>query len=275
MIARKRLPAEFEAWNEAWGAPYGYRGNQLYRQGLLPDEAQAEALLNPTDPDFGPFAFQRNSDTRVFEYAWAFSAAKPEAGMSVLDIGGGTSGLQYVLAKTGCAVTNCDAAAQTGYLSGFAVSFSTSPELHATLNTTFGTDVRLIAARIQDADLPDNSFDRVFCVSMLEHVSAEEGQDMMETIARLLRPGGLAVLTVDMFFDLKPFGVLDHNIWGINHNIAELVKYSGLTMVSGDPRELLGFPEFDFDRVVSLIPELHIANFYPTVPQTLALQKQQ
>jgi hypothetical protein len=77
-----------------------------------------------------------------------------------------------------------------------------------------------------------------------------------------------------MFFDLKPYGVLDHNTWGVNHNVADLVKSSGLTMVGGDPRELLGFPEFDFDRVVSLIPELHIANFYSTVPQTLTLQKQ-
>ena len=90
----------------------------------------------------------------------------------------------------------------------------------------------------------------------------------------MLRPGGRAVLTVDLFLDLKPFGVLDRNNWGINHNVAELVKNSGLTMIHGDPRELLGFPEFDYDRVVSLIPELHVGNFYPTVPQTLVLEKQ-
>ena len=183
MIARKRLPAELEAWNDLWGAPYGYRGNRLYRQGLLPEAAMAEAMLNPADPDFGPFSFQRNSDTRVFEYAWAFSAAKPEPGMRVLDIGGGTSGLQYVLAKTGCDVINCDPSAQPGFLSGFSATFGLNTELHATLNKVFDTDVRLVAAKIQDAGLPSDSLDRVFSLSVIEHVDAQEAQEMIAAVA--------------------------------------------------------------------------------------------
>jgi 2-polyprenyl-3-methyl-5-hydroxy-6-metoxy-1,4-benzoquinol methylase len=274
MIARKKLPAEFEAWNEKWGAPYGYRGNRLYREGNLPQSTTIEAISNPTDPDYGPFAFQWNSDTRVFEYPWAFLTAKAEPGMRVLDIGGGVSGLQYVLDKGGCEVTNVDPSARPEFRSGFSQDFGLNPDLHAALNTVFDTNVTLVADTIQDADLAPASFDRVFCLSVIEHITAEDGAQVMESIGRLLRPGGQGIFTVDLFFDLKPFGVLDRNVWGINHNIAELVKSSGLTMVDGDPRELLGFPEFDYDRVVSLIPELHLGNFYPTVPQTFVLEKQ-
>jgi SAM-dependent methyltransferase len=275
MIARKRLPAEFETWNEIWGSPFGYRGNRLYREGVMPQRALAEAMLNPTDPDFGPFAFQLNSDTRVYEYPWAFSTAKPEPGMRVLDIGGGVSGLQYVLAKTGCEVTNFDPSARPDYETSIDANFRMNPELHASLNTIFSTSVRLVAEKIQDADLEPGSLDRVFCLSVLEHVDPHEAQLMIDGIARLLRPGALALLTVDLFLDLKPFGVLERNVWGINHDLGELVKGSGLTLAEGDPRELLGFPEFDFDRVVRLIPELRIGQYFPVMTQTLVLEKPQ
>jgi 2-polyprenyl-3-methyl-5-hydroxy-6-metoxy-1,4-benzoquinol methylase len=275
MIARKRLPTEFEAWNDTWGSPFGYRGNRLYREGVMPQRVVAEAVLNPADPDFGPFAFQMNSDTRVYEYPWAFSTAKPEPGMRVLDIGGGVSGLQYVLAKSGCEVTNFDPSARPHYNSSFDANFRMNPELHASLNTIFGTAVRLVAEKIQDADLEPGSLDRAFCLSVLEHVDSEEARQMIGGMARLLRPGGLALLTVDLFLDLKPFGVLGKNVWGINHDLGALVKDSGLMLADGDPRELLGFPEFDFDRVVRLIPELRIGRYYPVMTQALVLEKPQ
>jgi len=69
--------------------------------------------------------------------------------------------------------------------------------------------------------------------------------------------------------------VLERNVWGINQDLGSLVKYSGLTLADGDPRELLGFPEFDFDRVVRLIPELRIGRYYPVMTQTLVLEKRQ
>jgi hypothetical protein len=55
--------------------------------------------------------------------------------------------------------------------------------------------------------------------------------------------------------------------------VGALVMDSGLTLVYGDPRELLGRPEFDVDRVVRLLPELLIAASYPVLTQTLILEK--
>jgi hypothetical protein len=96
---------------------------------------------------------------------------------------------------------------------------------------------------------------------------------MTEVFGSLLRPGGRAVLTVDLFLDLPPFGVLERNTWGVNHDVAQLVKSSGLTLAEGDPRELLGCPEFDRERVVRLIPELFVSPAYPVMTQTLVLEK--
>ncbi len=215
MIARKRLPAEFEAWNDIWGSPFGYRGNRLYGEGEMLQRAVAEAMLNPADPDFGPLRLQINSDTRVYEYPWAFSTAKPESGMLVLDVGGGVSRLAVCPGQeqlrgdqfrprgpAGLRVlVRCELRDESG-----------TPR--ASLNTIFGTAVRLVAEKIQDADLEPGSLDRAFCLSVPEHVDREEAQQMIESMARLLRPGGLALLTVDLFLDLKPFGVLDRNVWG-------------------------------------------------------------
>ena len=55
--------------------------------------------------------------------------------------------------------------------------------------------------------------------------------------------------------------------------VGSLVKGSGLTLVYGDPRELLGMQEFDVDRVVRLLPELLIGASYPVLTQTLVLEK--
>jgi SAM-dependent methyltransferase len=274
MIGRKELPARFAEWNDSWGAPFGYLGNRDFRAGREPDGSLRLAETDPASPEVGPFGFQSNSSTRLYEYPWAFFAAELEPGMRTLDIGGGISGFQFVLAQQGCAVTNVDPTARPDYTTGSGPGFiALDPERHALLNRIFGTDVRLVAERIQDAGLEPASFDRVFCLSVLEHVDPDEARQMLAATAGLLRPGGRAVLTVDLFLDLRPFGVLTRNRWGINLDVGALVESSGLTLVYGDPRELLGMREFDVDRVVRLLPELLISAAYPVLTQTLVLEK--
>ncbi|GAA0297309.1 methyltransferase domain-containing protein [Streptomyces polychromogenes] len=276
MLARKELPQEFADWNKKWGAPYGHRSARLIEEGGRPRQLPAEAVKDPGHPDNGPFAFQYASGTRVHEYPWMFAAAGLEPGMRVLDVGSGLSGLQFVAAKAGCEVVNVDPSARDDYNVWTDPGYlPLSPELHQRINETFGTDVRLIAERLQDADLEPESFDRVLCLSVLEHLDAAEAKEVIETGARLLRPGGLMVLTVDLFLDLKPFGVLDHNMWGVNQDIGAAIADSGLVLESGDPRELLGLPEFDLDHVVELLPELLVSPYYPVTSQSLTLRKPQ
>lgn len=274
MLARKALPTEYVAWNEKWGAPYGHRSARLVAEGGRPRQRPIEALTDPTHPDHGPFAFQYASGTRVHEYPWAFFAAGFTPGMRVLDVGSGLSGLQFVAALSGCEVVNVDPSARDDYNVWTDPGYlPLSPAQHRMLNDAFGTEVALVADRIQDADLPAGSFDRVLCLSVLEHVSREEAVEILTACARLLRPGGRLVLTVDLFLDLRPFGVLTENMWGINQDVGAAVAASGLDVVEGDPRELLGFPEFDLDHVVKSVPELLISPMYPVLSQSLVLSR--
>jgi len=57
-----------------------------------------------------------------------------------------------------------------------------------------GYDVRFIKGEVDKLDLPSASFDRIVCTEVLEHTRDPEA--ILATIARLLRPYGVAVITV-------------------------------------------------------------------------------
>ena len=265
MIGRRPLPKEYDEWNWRWGAPFGYA---VAHRVALPDRlARPEAM-------FGPFGFQANSDTRVFEYPWAYYAAATKPGMRVLEAGGGTSGLQFVFAREGCEVVNVDPGIDTD--SGFASSvgaWQSTEDFHLYLNAILGTNVKLIQKRLQDADLRPGTFDRVLCLSVLEHLEQNEAREIVECAARLLVPGGLLVATIDLFLELEPFGVLSRNRFGTNIDVHRLVSGLGLDLVHGDPRELYGFPEFDREHIVEHIDDMFVSPSYPVVPQSLVLRR--
>ena len=265
MIGRRVLPAKYVEFNESWGAPGGHPVAAPVRRDIRLAQPRAE---------YGPFAYQLASGTREFEYPWTFFAADTSPGTRVLDVGGCVGGLQFVFALEGCEVVNADPFDEdgAGWPSGRNREPMT-PELHARLNDLFGTDVRLVRSPVQDADLPDGSFDRAVCVSVLEHLGQARAESAAARIGQLLAPDGLFLTTIDLFLDLEPFGVLRRNLYGTNIDVAALVAASGLQLLSGDRRELFGFPEFDRDRLVSEVDDLLIAKHYPVVSQALVLRK--
>ena len=57
----------------------------------------------------GPFAWQSNNSIRKFEYPWAYHTIRRQGShLRVLEVGGGLSGLQFVLAAEGDEVINLD-----------------------------------------------------------------------------------------------------------------------------------------------------------------------
>lgn len=268
MIGRSELPPEYRAWNKQWGAPFGYHvEHELVHKDRLTDENPAR---------YGPFGFNQTSLTRVYEYPWAFHVADLQPGMRVIEVGGWISGFQVVLAKAGCQVTNVDPSDprdtrwSTSYGKGRAPS---AREQHSAYVSLFDADVTLVERTVQDAELEAGAFDRIFAISVLEHVSQQEADSMLAAMGRLLAPGGRAVLSIDLFFDLPPFGVLERNFWGTNLDVCRLVKSSGLEMVHGDPAELHGFPEFDPEKIVRNIGGYNLSLLYPVVSQLLVLRK--
>src|SRR5581483_447740 len=102
MIARRKLPVDLATWNTKWRAPFG------------PSSARVRAMVRRSGIQhrlarfLGPFAYQSNSSTRIYEYPWTYKMIQPRPGMKVLELGGALSGLQFVLAKEGCEVHNVD-----------------------------------------------------------------------------------------------------------------------------------------------------------------------
>src|SRR5207302_1299361 len=111
----------------------------------------------------GPFAHQSNSQTRAFEYPWTYAVLNGlRPNLTIVEIGGGLSGMQFVLAAAGHRVINVDPGARDGSTWGF------DPKAHAYLCRLFAAPVRLVPEALSDAGLPDRSADVVMSISVLE-----------------------------------------------------------------------------------------------------------
>lgn len=258
MLARRTLPPEFAAWNQKWGAPYGrpgFRGWPL--RGTRFDAVRR-----------GPFAGQNNS-TREFEYPWVYhQVSQLGAKRTIVEIGGSVGGMQFVLAREGHTVINVDPGqAATGR--GWALS----PEAHAWLGRRFGVDVQLVLKTIQESGLPDNLADAVVCISALEHFSDVDRNAAAVHIRRILKPGGVLVMTVDLFLDLEPFCDRAVNEYGRNVNVREWLAQAGLELVTGTPAELRGFEGFSPNAVLRELSQYHVGSGYPALAQCLVARK--
>ncbi len=215
----------------------------------------------------GPFSVQRNNSTRAFEYPWAFEVGNLRPGMKVLEIGGGLSGFQFVVAQLGCSVVNVDPG-----LKATGVGWPCDNRSIAELNGCFRTQVDLRNTTVARAGLAQGEFDRAYSISVIEHLAPGEASDVMLHTYHCLKPGGLFVLTIDLFVNLDPFCARQYNEYGTNQNIRELISGQPWKLVVGTPDELFGFPEFDSEKVLSRL-ETFLLGQYPALVQCLALEK--
>lgn len=259
MLARRELPQEYAEWNRKWGAPHGRHS---------PGAIVLKRLSDHRFRKFhGPFAFQGNTTTRSYEYPWAYHQLAHLGTSRIIEIGGAMSGLQFVLAKLGHEVHNVDPFCDYGK-----GEYDIDPvAYHSALNRAFGTDVKLHRATLPEAHLA-GSFSAAICVSTLEHLAPESIQATLEALKTLLRPGGLVVLTVDLFLNLTPFCARTSNTWGTNTSVAWLENLLGYTMVSGDRSELYGYEEFSTERILSQLEQYAIGVGYPQLAQLVVFR---
>jgi 2-polyprenyl-3-methyl-5-hydroxy-6-metoxy-1,4-benzoquinol methylase len=259
MLARRELPREYALWNRAWGAPYGRR-------------FPTARLLDPLGHRWvqrarGPFAFQGNSSTRAYEYPWAYHQLADLRDARILEIGGALSGLQFVLARGGHEVHNVDP-----FLDYGRGSYDVDPVVeHAWMNRAFGTKVVLHRSTLPEAGLT-GSFSAAVCISTLEHLPQDGIREVLEAVKALVRPGGLVVLTVDLFLNLAPFCSRTANVWGTNASVAWIERLLGYTMVSGDRAELYGYDEFSTDGILGRLEEFAIGAGYPQLAQLVCFR---
>jgi SAM-dependent methyltransferase len=260
LIAPQKISEPYQRWNQAHGAPHGHR----VHFGRLRTRWLPEAWLQRAQ---GPFAIQANNTIRAFEYPWAFDVAKISPGMKVLEIGGGLAGFQFALAHAGCRVVNVDPGMEAA-----GVGWPCDQASLARLNRMFGANVELRNTTIENAGLPDNEFDRAFSISVIEHLPPGDTANLMAHAFRLLKPGGLFVITVDLFLNLAPFTARLTNKFGRNQSVRELVGSQPWKLLVGKVEELYGFPEFDAGKIQFRLEEFFVGD-YPALAQCLVLQK--
>jgi len=154
--------------------------------------------------------------SRMWEYPYAILAAELKAGMQCADIGCGTTPFSiYLSESTG---KNC--------VTGFDPDEIEGSNLHS----TFGANKKLLESLgirylrndMTKLEVPDESFDRVFCISVLEHIEEPSvWQTGINEMVRILKPGGRLILTMDMGIGLPLTNTYD------------IVKQSGLPLFGG------------------------------------------
>ncbi len=215
----------------------------------------------------GLFSIQSNNSTRIFEYPWAFFSMPSKNNQTILEIGGGLSGFQFVLDKSGHQVVNVDPG-----LEAKGVGFPCTEESVAYLNRCFNTNVTLINKTIDQANLKNNNFDCAFSISVIEHLPLEDRVNVMRNVYRSLRPGGIFIITVDLFPELFPFTDRLENMWGSNINIMDLAKIAPFELVEGVTSELFGFADFNAEHILNC-REVYLCGKYPAFAQCFILRK--
>lgn len=141
------------------------------------------------------------------EYPWAVLHGDFQPGMRVLDAGCGRGILQYYLARKGCRLAGCD-------IDGFRskrflkvhrllhrLGLAPKPDLTSRLRRNarfFGVDIDYHIEPMQSLTWPAATFDRVYSISVLEHIQpASEQKLALRQMERVLKPGGLLLLTLD------------------------------------------------------------------------------
>jgi len=135
---------------------------------------------------------------RRVEYPWAFLNSNLENSMNILDMGSGISLFPVYLASKGHKVTVVD--------NDKILMQKLAPQLAK----WSGVDLKYSLGNATKLEFDDNTFDRVFCISVLEHLEEEyvKGQIVnyhkknldvkaINEMLRVLKPGGTLILTFD------------------------------------------------------------------------------
>lgn len=151
----------------------------------LPSRYLREALARILNPLSYP---------RYMEYELILDQLELGDGCRVLDIGSPKLPTMLLARNPRCELYSTDI---RDYFIGSTAHFLRL----AGFGQRLGNDLHLETQDARKLSYPDDSFDRVFSISVIEHIPEDGDSHAMREIARVLRPGGLLTLTVPFAAD--------------------------------------------------------------------------
>lgn len=148
--------------------------------------------------------------SRLWEFPFAILAAELSKGMKCADIGCGTTPFTAYLAEA------VGADNVTGFDPDFIEDDQTLSHYAFGARKSFIDKVGFHFQKdnITKLHVPDETFDCVFCISVLEHIDdVEVKQKGLKELVRILKPGGKLILTFDMGIQLPLNNHLDILKW--------------------------------------------------------------
>ncbi len=123
--------------------------------------------------------------SRQFEYPWALYHGDVNKTHDVLEVGSGWSVFKFALARR-CKSIVC-----------VEPDVESLRKSQQTIDSFGIPNVSQVSGDVRCLPFPDEAFDKVFCISVLEHVPDRHEEGIKEML-RVLKPGGDLLLTLDV-----------------------------------------------------------------------------
>jgi ubiquinone/menaquinone biosynthesis C-methylase UbiE len=164
--------------------------------------------------------FQRvvgyNHWSRAWEYPWAILVSEIKGpSLRILDVGGGGSPFAIYLDQHGHEATVIDPSLDQGlkatlnrnkgiyrniksFIFQLVLKITGVRRVWGKQSRSKKNSVRYYPYSAEDIRIPSKYFDRVFCLSVMEHIPVKLWDQCIKEFERVLKPGGRLIITLDM-----------------------------------------------------------------------------
>jgi len=128
---------------------------------------------------------------RMWEYPFAILSAELQPGMRCADIGCGMTAFTIYLKK----IAECEIVGVDPDIFDAGIRYKGHGVSREFIRKT---GLQIVQSRMEALALSSGSFDRAFCLSVIEHLPLEIACRGVQEMARILKPGGRLIITVDV-----------------------------------------------------------------------------